>query len=121
MSYSRYWWVLGWLQVVILLVACLWPTVELPGPEGTDKGAHLLSFGWLMLWFSQVVSRHRVLLAGLIIAYGGLIELLQTFSGYRQGSGWDWLADGLGVLLAWAAAEWIVPDIVNRFEGANQD
>lgn len=120
MSVVKYWWVLGWLQVVAVLVMTLWPAVDLPGPEGSDKLAHLASFGWLMIWFAQVVLQRRWRLVLLLVGYGALIELLQWLSGYRHGDGWDLLADAAGVLLAWAAVRWVLPDFVYRFSRAGR-
>ncbi|RLA10584.1 MAG: VanZ family protein [Gammaproteobacteria bacterium] len=115
MSVSRLWWVLGWMQVVILLIATLWPAIDLPGPEGSDKVVHLASFGWLMIWFAQVVDQRRWRLVLLLIAYGALIEVLQSLSGYRHGDWWDLLADSTGVLVAWGAVRWVLPDFLGRF------
>jgi len=121
MSVSRLWWILGWIQVVILLIVTLWPTIELPGPEGSDKVVHLASFGWLMIWFAQVVGQARWRLALILMGYGGLIEVLQWLSGYRHGDWWDLLADSAGVLLAWGAIRWFLPDLIHRFSAAARD
>ncbi|HAC35008.1 MAG TPA: VanZ family protein, partial [Gammaproteobacteria bacterium] len=96
-----YWWRLGWLQLGLLLTLALWPEVQLPGPQGTDKVSHLLSFAWLMCWFGQVVERQRLRLAVALIAYGALIEFLQYFSGYRMGELADLYADISGILIGW--------------------
>ena len=115
MPVVRIWWVVGWLQVVALLIATLWPAVALPGPEGSDKLVHLASFGWLMFWFAQVVVQRRWRLVLLLIGYGALIEVLQFFSGYRHGDGWDLLADSSGVFVAWAVVLWVSPNVIDRF------
>ena len=36
-----------------------------------------------------------------MLAYGGLIEVMQSFTDYRSAEWADWLADGLGLLLGW--------------------
>ena len=37
-----------------------------------------------------------------ILAYGGLIEVLQSFTGYRFAEWNDLLADAMGLLLGWS-------------------
>ena len=115
---KQIWWSLGWLQAIVLLVLMLLPEIDVPGPEGSDKGAHLLSFGWLMFWFSQVVVTQRWRLVLTLVLYGGLTELLQQFSGYRYGDIWDFCADSCGVLLAWGLVIWVVPNVLNRLAPA---
>ncbi len=119
-SRTRLWWLLGWLQGLILLVATLWPEVILPGPEDSDKLIHALSFGWLMGWFSQVVIQRRWRLVALLIAYGAVIELLQWLSGYRFGDWWDLLADAVGVVIVWIAVHWWLSDLPGRLFGVAQ-
>ncbi|MBL4621398.1 MAG: VanZ family protein [Immundisolibacteraceae bacterium] len=97
-----------------MLILTLWPEVNVPGPEGSDKGAHLVSFGWLMVWFSQVVVKQRWRLVLALVFYGGLIELLQHFSGYRYGDIWDLCADSAGVMLAWGLVTWVMPNWLDR-------
>jgi VanZ family protein len=73
------------------------------GPDmpstGWDKTNHLLAFAVLALlgclaWPGRIGA---ALLA--LMVYGGLIEVLQSFTGYRSAEWADWLADGLGLLL----------------------
>lgn len=82
-----------------VMVLSLMPTaVQLPS-TGWDKSNHLLAFvvlGWLgMLAFP---GRPMAVLLGLL-AYGGLIEVLQSFTPSRFAEWGDLLADGLGLLL----------------------
>ena len=114
MLIRKVWWPLGWVQVLILLAVMLWPAVDVPGPQGSDKVVHMVSFGWLMSWFAQVVIAQRWRLALLLGLYGGLIELLQHFSGYRYGDLWDLCADVAGVLLAWGLVAWIMPNFLEQ-------
>lgn len=75
------------------------------GPDapttGWDKTNHLLAFAVLAIlaglaWPARIGAAMTALLA-----YGGLIELLQSFTGYRSAEWADWLADALGLLLGW--------------------
>lgn len=114
MLIRRCWWLFGWLQVLVLLAATLWPAVTIPGPEGSDKLVHLVSFGWLMVWFAQLITTRRWRLALTLSLYGALIELLQHFSGYRYGDIWDLCADSSGVMLAWGLVRWVMPNLLDQ-------
>ncbi len=115
-TFKEYWWRLGWLQLVVLLILTLWPEVRLPGPQGTDKFSHLLSFAWLMCWFAQVVEQHRGRLVLALITYGALIEVLQYFSGYRMGELADLAADAAGVLIGWGIVHFLLPNLFRKLE-----
>ena len=81
------------------------------GVSGLDKVAHCMMFfglSSLILW--EYKKRHasenlRLLLPVAIaapLAYGALIEVLQgLLTDYRSADLFDFLADALGVLLAW--------------------
>lgn len=73
--------------------------------SGSDKTNHVLAF--LVLQVLGILSwstRPRLVATGLV-AYGVLIELLQSLTGYRAADWRDVVADLLGILLALAAAE----------------
>ncbi len=70
-----------------------------------DKAAHFMAFG-LFLWSFGVLFRRlpRLWAAGLVIALGAAVEVIQGLVG-RDASWGDLLADSLGVavaLLLWA-------------------
>ena len=102
---------LRWIAVAILAVSIallLAPlqAVENNAATGLDKVVHFLLFG-LVLWSFGVLFRRlpRTLAAGLAVASGGAIELLQALVG-RDPSWGDFAADAAGVLAAlflWAA------------------
>jgi VanZ family protein len=95
---------------------------SLPGPdfELADKVWHLVAFGGLAALLSRaavyfgrpaaVAARDA---AGVALALGGLLELLQSLTEYRSADWADFLADALGIVLAytvlrgldWAAAK----------------
>ena len=69
-----------------------------------DKLQHSLAFGVLtilgLLAYARTSSGvFRVII--LLSIYGALIEVLQALSGWRYGEFRDWLADELGVAIAW--------------------
>jgi VanZ family protein len=69
-----------------------------------DKLQHSLAFGVLTILGLLAYARTRAEVFRVIILlsiYGALIEILQTLSGWRYGELRDWLADVLGVVIAW--------------------
>ena len=98
----RWAFVLGWLMLAGLVVLSLVPLPAAPGNlPGSDKWMHLLTYGWLTLWFLHLYpNRPLVVLPGLI-GLGLLIEGLQSFSPHRSMELADALMNATGVLLAW--------------------
>jgi hypothetical protein len=87
------------------------PLGSLPGPEFelADKMWHLIAFAGLagLLSRTMVYLGHGPLQAAReaslsAILLGGMIEVLQTFTRYRSADWADFLADTLGVALAYA-------------------
>lgn len=81
-----------------------------------DKWTHLVMYGGTMAVFcieyyrrmGTAVSRPyslkvQALIAAVLVALGGVVELLQAYctGGRRSGEILDWVADTLGVLLGW--------------------
>ena len=95
-----------WVIFVILTYLFLVPQQYLI-PEvfdWWDKLQHSLAFGVLtilgLLAHARTGSRvFQVII--LLSIYGALIEVLQSLSGWRYGEFRDWLADVLGVVIAW--------------------
>lgn len=96
---------LGYLAVVALLTACLWPQADTVGPQGIDKLLHLTAFALVAAWFGALVrpSRYPVLALALA-AFGLAIEALQWLTGYRSAELMDWLADLAGIAVGLALA-----------------
>lgn len=98
---------LRWLfavTAVIVMVLSLSP-LEPDAPSlGWDKANHMAAFTLLALLGCRAYPSHTgIVLAGLLV-YGGLIEVLQSFTGYRRAEWADLLADALGLPLGWAVA-----------------
>jgi VanZ family protein len=95
-----------WLTWVILSYLFLVPQQFLI-PEvfdWWDKLQHSLAFGVLAILGLLAYARTRAEVFRVIMLlsiYGALIEMLQTLSGWRYGEFRDWLADELGVAIAW--------------------
>jgi VanZ family protein len=95
------------LTALVVMVLSLLPL----GPEapslGWDKANHMTAFALLALLGCRAYpNRHIAVLTGLL-AYGGLIEVLQSFTGYRMAEWADLLADALGLPVGWVVARWL--------------
>jgi VanZ family protein len=91
-----------WMPLVFATYMAWTPRVHLDMAGNHDKYMHLLGFGYLTGAFSMVYSRQTTWLrtAGIMIAYGGVIEIVQAFLSYRSCSLLDMVADGIGISLA---------------------
>lgn len=76
--------------------------------NGYDKPAHFLAyafFSWIA-GFWQQQRRGYLIVCLAIVAYGGLMEFGQSFVPGRQMSFYDFVANGLGVLLGAFFSRW---------------
>ena len=100
-----------WLALTLLSILFLLPQQYLAPDifDWWDKLQHSLAFGLLtllgLLAYATTKKQlqrqvHRIVVA--MVLYGALIEVLQSVSGWRYGEFGDWVADVVGVLLAWA-------------------
>lgn len=89
---------------VAVMVLSLLP-LDADAPSlGWDKANHMAAFALLALLGCRAYPAHiPAVLAGLL-AYGGLIEILQSFTDYRSAEWGDLLADALGLVLGWIVA-----------------
>jgi LPXTG-motif cell wall-anchored protein len=91
-----------WLCAGAVLLFSLLPTSpELPS-TGWDKSNHFLGFFSLALLGLLAYGSSRGKLFFGLLAFGGLIELLQSLTPYRLADWADLWADGLGVLAGFA-------------------
>lgn len=87
--------------LVVILGAMVGPFQNVEAAANIwDKAAHFVAFG-LILWSIGVLFRRlpRTLAALSALALGGAVEVVQGMVG-RDASWGDFLADGLGILLA---------------------
>ncbi len=96
---TRHWRWLFWACLLAVLALSLLPlSPELP-TTGWDKTNHLLAFAVLLLLGDRAYpGKLGWMLVGLL-AYGGLIEILQSFTSDRMAEWADLLADGLGMVV----------------------
>ena len=95
----------GLVLLAVLVLSLLPPSPYAPS-TGWDKTNHVLAFSVLAYLGCKVYpNRVMVLLIGLLV-YGGLIEILQSYTPHRLGDWYDMLADGLGFPIGWLAHQW---------------
>ncbi|MFG6468878.1 VanZ family protein [Roseateles sp. BYS87W] len=102
------WWraALAALTVVITTLALI-PHPPAQATTGWDKSNHALAFASLAfcgVWALWREPRQWPALAGAVLAYGGAIEVAQSFLPPRSGEWADLLADALGIALGLVAA-----------------
>ena len=91
-----------WLTLCLVAVVSM---LSVPGQQmfqGQDKLSHLLVymvlFGLLLLAYGK---KWRLMSLGILLAcFSALIEVAQSFTGYRQAEWLDLLANILGILVA---------------------
>lgn len=101
LRHGRLWMTGGFSMLTVVAIVCLVPQEQLPEVDVSDKFEHLAAFAALGFWFGSIVVR-RVLLpiAVALLAFGGLIELLQGAMALGRQADWlDVRADGIGVAI----------------------
>ena len=86
---------------VVIGVLALAPLLVPQGVPGTDKTHHVIAFAVLVLPVSVLSPRTLIWLLPMAIAYGGLIEIIQPYTG-RFGEWKDLWADIIGVIIGTA-------------------
>ncbi len=94
-----------WAFFTCVLAVLVLALVAAPPPmltTGWDKSNHLLAFA-VMTWLgSKAFPQRLATLLLSLLAYGALIEILQSFTATRSAEWLDLFADALGILLGWA-------------------
>lgn len=101
-----------WRALLAVLLVAITGLALLPDPPqtvstGWDKSNHVLAFASLAfasVWALWPRPRQWGLLVTALLAYGGAIEVAQTFLPPRSGDWLDLLADGCGIALGLLAA-----------------
>jgi VanZ family protein len=87
------------VAAVVAFTAAIWPQPVMPEAANGDKAIHFTSF-YVLEFLALMAFRKRLVLPAVgLVLLGGLIEVVQGMVG-RDRSGWDWLADILGVVAA---------------------
>jgi len=96
-------WILAFFACALaVLVLALMPSPPPMLTTGWDKSNHLLAFSVLTWLGGKAFPRKLALVMAGLLAYGGLIEILQSLTPTRSAEWLDLLADGVGILLGWA-------------------
>ena len=93
-------WAFG-VVALLVLVLSLMPTVAHMPTTGSDKANHLLAFAVLAWLGCQAFPRRKATALLGLLAYGALIEVLQSFTPFRFAEWNDVWANGLGLLAGW--------------------
>jgi len=94
-----------WCCLTGVLVLSLMPSSARLPDTGWDKSNHLLAFMALAVTGLKAHPQSRTLLFASLLAYGGLIEVLQSFTLDRMAEWADLLAYGLGLGIGWAVVQ----------------
>lgn len=112
------WRAVGWALVALVVYLSLnRDPLEVPVGEGNQLG-HLIAYGTLMLWFSQMHGgrRDRLACAAGFALMGLALEFAQGLTGYRTFDLLDAAANACGVALGWLAAPPRLPNWLERVE-----
>ena len=118
MRHPRLWAIAGVLLVGTIIWLSVTPHPPDPGFEQGDKFEHILAYGTLMFWFSELYPsmRTRIALAIGFVAMGVGLEFVQRALVYRTYDVFDMLANTIGVFAGWAVARACGPDVFARIE-----
>jgi len=90
-------------MLIAILILSMWPLPEQPdAPANLDKIIHTVVFAFLMLWFTGLSDRSRYWkIFLLLVVYGAVMEVLQSFTPYRFMDLGDLIADIVGLCFGW--------------------
>ena len=90
-----------WLVMMMMTALFLVPQEFVSGGifDWWDKVQHAVVFGTLMLLGYFAYPKYFWSMAISLILYGAVIEIIQSWTGWRQGEVLDAVADAVGVLL----------------------
>ena len=121
LRFPRWWLALGWLFVVLALLACLVPPGA-PGLDGlfavNDKVEHATGYAALTIWFAGMYSRSRYAwIAAALFAMGVMVEFLQGWMSLgRNSDPFDVLANTTGIAIGIVLSLTILSGWAQRIE-----
>ena len=115
MSIKKIWLSIGFVWVAIVFYLSLG---HVSGPidiVGIDKLYHLITYGFLSLWFLQVSKKNSYISATitLLIFMGVLLEFLQGMTPHRMFEYHDMIANSIGVIIGWALSFTKLGNVLN--------
>lgn len=86
------------LGAILLLAVATLSLIPVPNTGVDDKLSHVITYFILAGWFGLLAANRAALpwIFAAIAAYGGLLELLQAMTPYRQAEWADLLANAIG-------------------------
>ena len=114
-----FWLVSGWVFVVAIVVASVYPAVLLAALNVSwgDKALHAVTYFLLMIWFAGLYTRrHQVTVAILVPALGVVLAMIQWPLPYRFFEPGDLIADAVGVLVGLILSLWLLAGWCQRIE-----
>lgn len=102
----RWWWLAGGIALLVVIMGLsMAPLSTAESVPSFDKLLHVLAFAFLSVWFLGVFEwRLAWPVAAALLAYGLLIEFLQSFAPYRMADAYDVLSDLIGIGAGWLLA-----------------
>ena len=114
----------AWGLAAAIAFATLGPAEQRPHSNLGQNGEHALAFVLLGLAFGLAYTRNRLLTATFVIAFTGLIEILQFLAPGRHARLQDFVVDALaaclGLALA-AALDWTIRRAHDRLPSVRPD
>jgi VanZ family protein len=110
-----------WVCVLAILAMSLMPPVPQMPTTGWDKSNHMLGFAVLMLLGRWAYPGRTMFLVCGLLAYGALIELLQSLTADRFAEWEDLLADGLGLFAGWVLGQMMAWLLARRVASRSSD
>ena len=92
-----FWRFIFFITAMAVLFLAIAPTSTPLPTTGWDKSNHIIAFAVLAYLGRQAFLQNAFKIIIGLIAYGGLIELMQTFTPTRSGEWQDLLADVVGI------------------------
>lgn len=103
----RLWLALGFVACAVVFYGCLMHNPP-QGPDirDFDKVEHFTAYVILGVWFAGLLAPRYIAVFIGLACFGAFIEVVQYYSGYRDGDPYDWLADCLGLIVGIALAHY---------------
>ena len=104
LKYKNFWLLIGYMLIAVVVYQTLTSSPVNINVKVSDKFLHAMGYFVLMGWFVQIFhqKKQRLLWALFLVGMGIGMEFLQDLGGVRFYEVNDMLANGLGVLIAWA-------------------
>jgi hypothetical protein len=119
LRHRRLWLGIGLGLVALVIFLSLTPQPVDAGSLGGVKVGHVLAYGVLMLWFSQLYRswRARLAIAVALAAMGVGLEYVQGLTTYRSFAHSDMRDNALGVAFGFLAGRTALGSALAWFEG----